>query len=180
MTGVVATPPQPVRTPTRRPGRSGTAEDVAAVLATYAVLGALGAVVWWALVDPATFTAVGDGNLTMGEGELAKRFNPDGWYAVVGAVLGLVSGTAVTWWRSRDHLLTSGLLVVGAGLAAGVMATVGGLLGADDPRRLASAVEGGTRLSAPLSVDTPVVYLVWPVMVLVGALVVLWSPAPTD
>jgi hypothetical protein len=171
-----ATPPTAVE----RPGRAAVAEDTVAVLGTYLVLGVVGAFLWWLLCDPATFTVTRDGGVSMGEVELAKRFDTDAWYAVIAALLGLVSGTAVTWWRSRDHLLTSGLLLLGSGLAAGVMATLGGWLGAADPRTLAATAQAGVRLAAPLSVDAPVTYLVWPVSVLLGALVVLWSPSPPE
>jgi hypothetical protein len=163
-----------------RTRRSAAVDDVVAVLGTYVVLGVVGAVLWWALCDPATFTVTDDGGIAMGEVELAKRFDPDAWYAVIAAVLGLVSGTALTWWRSRDHLLTSGLLLVGSAVAAALMAVLGGWLGPADPRTLAATAETGAQLSAALTVDATVTYLVWPVTVLVGALVVLWSPAAPE
>ena len=185
MTGVASTPstpstPSSADGPGSRASRSGPAEDLVAVLGTYLVLGVVGAVLWWLLCDPATFTVTSEGGVAMGEVELAKRFDPDAWYAVIAAVLGLVSGAAVTWWRSRDHLLTSGLLLLGSGLAAGVMAVLGGWLGPADPRTIAAGAEAGARLPAPLTIDAPVTYLVWPVTVLLGALVVLWSPAPPE
>ena len=176
MTGV-ASAPAATESRTRR---SAALDDVVAVLGTYVVLGVVGAVLWWALCDPATFTVTDDGGIAMGEVELSKRFDPDAWYAVIAAVLGLVSGTALTWWRSRDHLLTSGLLIVGSAVAAALMSVVGGWLGAADPRTLAATAETGAQLSAALTVDATVTYLVWPVTVLVGALVVLWSPAAPD
>ena len=63
----------------------------------------------------------------MGEVDLGKRFNADAWYAVIAAVLGLVSGTVVSWWRSRDPLLTTVLVLLGSGVAAGVMSVLGRL-----------------------------------------------------
>ena len=160
--------------------RQGALGDLVAVLGTYVALGVLGAVLWWALCDPATFTVTRDGGVTMGEAQLAKRFDPDAWYAVIGFVLGLVSGAGVTWWRSRDPLLTCALLVVGSAVAAAVMAVLGGWLGPADPQTLAATAGPGAELVAPLSVDAAVTYLVWPVMTLIGALVVLWAPAADD
>lgn len=176
MTGVASAP----AATDSRTRRSAAVDDVVAVLGTYVVLGVVGAVLWWALCDPATFTVTDDGGIAMGEVELAKRFDPDAWYAVIAAVLGLVSGTVLTWWRSRDHLLTSGLLLVGSAVAAALMAVLGGWLGPADPRTLAATAEPGAQLSAALTVDATVTYLVWPVTVLVGALVVLWSPAASE
>lgn len=150
--------------------------DVVAVLGTYVALGVVGGLLWWALYDPAQYTVARGGGVSMGEVDLGKRFNADAWYAVIAAVLGLVSGTAVSWWRSRDPLLTTGLVLVGSGVAAGVMSVLGGWLGPSDPQQLVASVEAGARLAVPLSVDATVCYLVWPVTALIGCLVVLWSP----
>jgi hypothetical protein len=148
--------------------------DVVAILGSYLVLGVASALLWWLLVNPAVFTRSQDGGVTMGEVQLAEQFNADGWYTVIAGVLGMVSGAVLTWWRSRDFLRTVGLLAVGSGLAATVMAWLGGLLGPTDPGLVEAAA--GTRLPAPLEVATPVCYLVWPIAVLIGALLVLWSP----
>lgn len=161
-------------------GRSAVLHDVVAVLGTYVAVGVVGAVLWWLLCDTATFTVTRNGGLAMGEAELAQRFNPDAWYAVIAAVLGVVSGAAVTWWRSRDQVLTSVLLLVGSALAAAVMAVLGGWLGPADPETLVATAQAGARLAAPLAVDAPAIYFVWPVSALIGALVVLWSPTSTD
>lgn len=154
--------------------RESAARDAMAVLGTYLGLGVVAALLWWLLVDPAVFTRTQDGGVSMGELELAEQFNGDGWYTVIAGVLGMLSGAGLTWWRSRDHLLTVGLLAVGAGLAAAVMAWLGGLLGPTDPALM--QVAAGTKLPAPLEVASPVCYLVWPIAALLGSLLVLWSP----
>lgn len=157
--------------------RSGGAlPDVVAVLGTYVALGVVAGLLWWALYDPAEFTVVRRGGVTMGEVDLGKRFNADAWYAVIAGGLGLVSGTVVSWWRSRDPLLTTVLVLLGSGVAAGVMSVLGGWLGPADPQQLVASAEVGARLAVPLSVDATVCYLVWPVTALIGCLVVLWSP----
>jgi hypothetical protein len=165
--------------PANRSSRAGLLADVAWVLGSYVVLGLLGALLWWLLVDPAYFTKAASGGLAMGEVQLSRRFNADGWYVVIAAVLGLLSGSVLTWWRSRDFLLTSALLLVGAGVAALVMTLVGRALGPADPGSLAAAAAVGDRLPVQLEVAATVCYLVWPIAVLIGALFVLWSP-PAD
>lgn len=165
--------------PTPPDARAGLLSDAAWVLGTFVVLGLVGAFVWWLLVDPAMFTKARSGGLTMGEAELGKRFATDGWFVVIAAVLGLVSGSVLTWWRSRDFLATTVLLVVGSVVATGLMALVGRLLGPADPGRLVASAEVGDRLPMQLAVTADVAYLVWPIAVLVGALFVLWSP-PTE
>lgn len=163
----------------RPPARGGARADVAWILGGYLALGAAGALLWWLLVDLALFTKTTSGGLAMGEVELGRRFDADGWYVVVAAVLGLVSGAVLTWWRSRDFLLTSGLLVVGSGVAAAVMTFLGRALGPPDPATVAAGLAVGDRVPMQLEVTATGCYLVWPIAVLVGALFVLWSP-PTE
>lgn len=177
--GPVTEPPHGT---SRRPGhwsRSGGALwDVVAVLGTYLVLGVLCGLLWWMLVDPAMYTKLGP-DLVMDPQELGKRFDGDGWYAVIGVVAGLVSGCAVTWWRARDFRLTTVLLVVGACLAAAAMAGVGYLLGPADPHAALASAREGDQIPVQLLVTAKAAYLVWPISALVGALMVLWSP-PKD
>ncbi len=160
----------------RLPGSHPALRDAAAVLGVPAVLGLLGAVLWWLLVDPATFTAAPGGGLGMNEVELGKRFNDDGWFVVIGAVTGLFAGAGLTWWRSRDPLLTAVLLLPGSALGVLVMSVVGGWLGPDAPASVAAGADAA--VPVPLEVTGFVSYLVWPITALVGALLVLWSPAP--
>jgi hypothetical protein len=159
-------------------GRGRAGRDVVMVLVAYVVLGLVCGLLWWLLVDPATFTKVSDGG-SMGELELGKRFNGDAWYAVIAAVAGLASGVLITWWRSRDLLLVTVLLLVGAGIAAAVMAVTGHLLGPGDPDAALAAAKAGGRVPVPLAVTAKASYLVWPIAALIGSLIVLWSP-PRD
>lgn len=165
----------------RRPVSGGARSDVVVLLGTFVGLGVLGGVLWWLLVDPAEFTLAPGGG-AMGELELSKRFNADGWYSVIAIVLGFLSGLLLTWWRSRDYRLTTVLLVVGAALAAGVMALTGGLLGPGDPDAALEGARRGDTVPVELVVTAEVSYLLWPIAVLAGALMVLWSspgPPPT-
>jgi hypothetical protein len=142
------------------------------VIGSFVLLGVLAGVLWWLLVSPAEFTKLPSGG-SMGEVDLGRQFNADGWYVVIAAVLGLVSGLALTWWRSRDPLLTSLLLIPGSAAAAVLMALTGHLLGPGPTRAALAAAKVGARVPERLDVDTIVVYLTWPIAVLLGALVVL-------
>jgi uncharacterized membrane protein YeaQ/YmgE (transglycosylase-associated protein family) len=154
--------------------------DALVVLGVLVALGVLGAVLWASLVTPAEFTKLAKGG-GMGEGELAKQFDADAWYVVIAASAGLVAGLVLSWWRSRDPLLTTVLLVVGSALAAAVMTLLGHyVLGPGDPRAALEAAELGARVPERLDVDTFTVYLSWPVGVLVGAFVVLLGRAPVE
>lgn len=150
------------------------AKDVLAIVGTSLVLGVACGVLWWLVVDPATFTKVAEG-ASMGEVELGKRFNGDGWYSVIAAVSGLLAGALLTWWRSRNFLLTTVLLLLGAAVAALVMAATGHLLGPGEADAALAAARVGAKVPQELGVTARATYLVWPISMLVGALMVLWS-----
>jgi hypothetical protein len=152
----------------------GASADAVVVLGTFLVLGLVCGVAWWLLVDLPEFSRAESGAAAMGELELGKRFNADGWYAVLAIVSGFAAGVGLTWRRSRDYLWTTLLLLPGAALAAASMAVVGGLLGPSGPAPGVELTRGATVATA-LSVDAFVVYLMWPVAALAGALMVRWS-----
>ncbi|MGZ4500422.1 MAG: hypothetical protein ACXVXD_08290, partial [Nocardioidaceae bacterium] len=159
--------------------RPGPVADILVVLGVFVALGFVCAVLWWLLVDPAEFTKLKSGG-SMNELELAKRFNSDAWYAVIAAVAGLTAGILLTWWRSRDHVLTTLLLFVGSGVAAAVMALVGHAIGPADPNTVLATAAIGAKVPVALSVTSRATYLVWPIAALAGSLVVLWSAAPPN
>jgi hypothetical protein len=149
--------------------------DAVAVLGLFLAVGLICAVAWWLLVDLPVYTSTGSGEGAMEQVELAKRFNVDGWYAVLGAVGGFLAGLGLTWWRSRDYLRTVGLLLPGAGFGAATTAIVGGLLGPEDPRVALATAAPGEAVPVALQLSADVAYLVWPIAALAGALMVLWS-----
>ncbi len=150
--------------------------DVAVVLGAFLVAGIAAGVLWPVLVDPVVVTRTELG-LSTDEVALSNRFSNDGWYAVLGGVLGLGLGLGLTAWRRTHEVVTLLVLVAGALLATLVSAQLGRWLGPDDPNRaLADAAIGA---SAPdvVRVSAEGVYLVWPIAAVAGALIVLWGPA---
>jgi hypothetical protein len=171
---------------------AGAGRDVAVVLGSLLVLGVLCGVLWWRVVDPAEFTKTARG-AAMGEAELGKRFDADAWFVVIGGCAALAAGLVLTAWRSRNVLLTSGLLVLGSVLAAGAMALVGHLLGPRDPAAALRAARLGTKVPERLALgarpllplrpylaQTASVYLAWPIGALAGALLVLVAGPDPD
>jgi hypothetical protein len=155
------------------PGRDARA-DVLVVLGWHLVVGVLGGVAWWLLADLPVYTATASG-AHMSEVALSHRFDADGWFVVIAAVAGFVSGVVLTWWRSRDHRLTTVLLLVGSVVAAASHGVVGGVLGPPDPEPVLAGLAEGETVPVPLVVSADVAYLSWPIAVLAGALMVLWS-----
>lgn len=154
---------------------SGAAADVLAVLGTFLVLGAVCGVVWVLLAHPGHLERVAGGFQAPSEVDLARRFSADGWYSVIAIVAGFLGGLGLTWWRSRDFLLTTLLLIPGAALAAAVMALVGHALGPADPHVVLASAPRGQVAPLQLEVTAKACYLVWPVAVFFGSLMVLWS-----
>lgn len=151
--------------------------DIVAVLGSLLSVGVLCGVLWWLLVSPPELTKLRD-RAVMSEVELGKRFSVDAMYVVLAVLAGLVSGVALSWWRSRDPLLTSALLLVGAGVAAALMALTGYVLGPGDPEAALVTAEVSAHVPERLKVDIWTVYLAWPIGVLAGALVVLLGSVP--
>lgn len=163
----------------RRLGQ-GAVADVVTVLGVFLVVGAVCGLIWWLAVDPAEFVRTPDGGGAMGEVQLSKRFDPDGWYSVIAVVAGFLSGLGLSWWRSRDFRLTTVLLVPGAALAAATMALVGRALGPPDPHVTLVHAPRGAMVPVELAVSATPTYLMWPIAVLFGALMVLWSSPRRD
>jgi hypothetical protein len=175
------------------PGSSRAAvRDVAVVAGCLVVLGALCGVLWSVVVTPAQLTRLPNG-AAMNETALSAQFGADGWYAVIALVAGLLSGVVLTWWRSQDALRTAALLVLGAVVAAVVMAVTGHLLGPPDPRHALLATKVGSKVPESLNLgvrsltpfgpylrQTVMFYLAWPVGALAGCLTVLLVTVPTD
>jgi hypothetical protein len=179
-----STHPTPSAFPTPRPrGRllaQPVARDAFAVLGVLVLLGVLCGGLWWLLVSPAEYTKTRQGAV-MDEVELGRQFSVSALYVVIALVAGLGAGLGLSWWRGRDPLVTSLLLVVGSLLAAAAMALVGYLLGPGDTGQALDAARLGARVPETLTVhrDEWTVYLAWPAAVLAGALVVLLG-APVD
>jgi hypothetical protein len=166
----------------RRPS-SGAGRDVLVVLGVFLLAGLLGGALWAQVVSPAEFTKLAGGG-SMGEDQLGRQFGADGWFVVIGAVAGLLLGVVLTWWRSRDPVLTTLLLVVGGTVAAAAMAALGHRLGPGSTSQALAAARIGAKVPERLDVGTGAhtglhwatlpFYLSWPVGALAGAVLVLF------
>jgi hypothetical protein len=147
--------------------------DVLVVVVWFAVAGVLGAVLWWQLADLPQVTKSGSSG-TLSPEELTKQVSADGWYFVIAAVGGLLSGIVLLLWRRRDPLLMVVLVVLGAGMAAWLMLHAGQALGpAKEIGALKDAVDG-TKVSEQLKLRATGIAWVWPLAASFGALVYLW------
>jgi hypothetical protein len=148
--------------------------DVLVVLGWFAVAGAIGAVVWWQLTPLAEFTR-GEAGAEMGEGELGRQVAADGWYFVIAAVGGLLSGIALLSLRRRDPLVMVVLVTLGGLVAGWLMLRIGMWLGPPDPEAVLSQVDVGDAVPVQLEPRARGVLFVWPVAALLGAIGVIWG-----
>lgn len=168
------TPPdaQPSATHPRSTVRAG-AIDALVVAVWFVVAGFIGALVWWQVTPLPTVVRSAQG-ATLSPDELVQEVGIDGWFFVVAAVGGLLSGVILLAWRRRDPLLMVALVVLGAGLASWLTVHVGLALG---PEKVVTALRGapvGTKAHLELKLNAPGMGLIWPIAAGLGALVYVW------
>jgi hypothetical protein len=148
--------------------------DVGVVVAWFVALGLIGAVIWWQLTPLAEYTRTAD-NAEMGEGQLGVQVAADGWFFVIAAVGGVLSGITLLSLRRRDPVAMVVLVTLGAGLATWVMLRVGLWLGPPDPKSVLAGAAVGDKVPLRLEPQATGVYFVWPITALVGAIGVIWG-----
>lgn len=140
------------------------------MLVTFALAGALGALVWHWWWTPAPTGFVYQKHAYFGPDD---EFRSTGTYVIVSAAIGFLLGLVLTYLLERDEVVTLVALVVGGVIAAAVMAVLGHLLGPESAAHVASGGADGDPVKADLRVQTGAAYLVFAVSALVGSLVVL-------
>jgi hypothetical protein len=154
--------------------RHPLARDAAVVLAWFVVAAVIAAVLWWQLTPLAEYTRTAT-NAEMGEDQLGKQVNADGWYFVIAAAGGLVSGVALLLLRRRDPVAMVALVALGSLLAAWLMLRLGVWLGPAAPKDVLPHVPVGHKVPLQLRTSASGVHYAWPVAALIGAAVVLWG-----
>jgi hypothetical protein len=170
-TPVMETSDPPARS--RRPALRAGAVDAAVSAVWFAVAGAVGAVVWWQVTPLPTLTRAGD-SASQASDQLVNQVGIDGWFFVVAAVGGLLSGIVLLAWRRRDPLLMVVLVALGGGLASWVMVRVGLALGPEPELTALRDLAEGDEVSMQLKLHATGMTLIWPVAAMLGALLQMW------
>ncbi|MCW2807242.1 MAG: family ATPase [Marmoricola sp.] len=156
-----------------RPRALAGARDALVVAVWFAVMGAIGAVVWWQVTPLPEVTKSG-GKATLAPDELVKQVNIDGWFFVIAAIGGLASAVILMAWRRRDPLVMVLLVALGGALAAWVMIRVGLALGPPSELTALRSAPDGARVPMQLKLHAPGMAWVWPLAAVFGAAVHLW------
>jgi hypothetical protein len=162
-----------------RPNLRAGAFDAAVVAVWFAVAGLVGALVWWQVATLPKLTRTGD-SASQAPDQLLGQVGIDGWYFIVAAVAGLVSGIVLMWWRRRDPLLMVLLLALGGGLAAWLMVRAGLVLGPEPELTALRDLKEGAQVSMQLKLHAPGMVWIWPIAAVLGALLQLWVLAKPE
>lgn len=156
---------------TARSGRPrGRAGAVCAFVALALGLGALGGVVWEAVVDLPVYAVGEGGGASTTERGLTALFASDAWFCLLGAAVGLLLGL-VAWRRLRALGWPVVLLVVVAAAAAALVAWwVGTALGPGPFNPRLAAAGPGDVVPVALELRAPASLLVWPFLAVVPVL----------
>jgi hypothetical protein len=177
--------PPSAESPTGSAGGFGVASppDRADALRTALLVvlgGMLGGVVMgvvWAALAPEIWLDIREDGAYPEAAAQDRWFGADGWFLVLGVVLG-VGLAGVAWWRGRRHPLGALLGVTVGGLLGALMAWwLGGFLGPADPADLLPSAAVGTRVQLGLGLRAMAVLLA-PAVAGVAAFVALAAAAP--
>lgn len=149
--------------------------ELAAVAAGVAVVVAL----LWVRIAPDVALRVSDGGAFLDEVQGAKVFGRDGWFAVLTAAAGVLTGI-YGWLRHRDDAVPLSIAAAVAGVLGALLAWRLGIWWGPQPleAQAATAVDGDM-LTAPLGIDAKGVLLAWPILSLATMLVLaLLQPRP--
>jgi hypothetical protein len=148
--------------------------DVATVVAWFAVVAVLGALVWWQVTPLAEYTRTTT-NAQMDESQLGTQVAADGWFFVIGVVGGLLSGIALLLLLRRDPVATVVLVTLGGLLASWLVLRLGLWFGPASPKDVLPHVAVGHKVPVQLKTSAAGVDFSWPLGALLGALGVLWG-----
>ncbi len=153
--------------------------DVLVVLTAFLVAGVAVGLVWPQVVEPVTVTR-SDFGLQTGEVALARRFDHDAWYSLLGGGGALRRGAGGPLRRPAPPAATLVAVVLGSLLAAWVSSMIGTQTGPEAAELVLANAELGATAPDQVLVTADAAYLAWPLAAVLGAVVVLWAPSARD
>lgn len=145
------------------------------------VVGALAGLIWHGVVDQPGFTLGENGNATMGERELVGVFTMDYWFAVLGAVFGVLQGIwAWRWFGVRGWIVVP--IAVLCSTVAGLVAwATGEALGPQDFDQRLAAARIGDVIPVDFQLQAPSALAMWPLGAVIPIMIAsALLPEPDD
>ena len=150
------------------------------------LLGALGVgiaagVLWYLVADPPAYLVGDSGNATMGERDLAAVFTVDYWFAVIGALFGLLQGIwAWRWFGYRGWVVVPVVLACSC-VAALVAWGVGEGLGPHGFDQRMAQARPGDRVVTDFRLQAHSALAMWPLGAILPVMIAsAFLPAPED
>jgi hypothetical protein len=145
------------------------------IVLTLALAGAGCGIAWTVVAPDIELVMTQVGPLPATELDAGRLVAMDSWYAVLGAIAGLVVGAVLATAFLRHGVVMVVALVVGAGVAALLALTVGSLLANGTPDWTAEpAAHVETAVAAPLRLHAYGCLLAWPIAVLAPVVPLAW------
>jgi hypothetical protein len=143
-----------------------------------AILGGAAMGVAWLLLTPPILYKVRASGAFPEASAQERWFSADGWFLVLGLMLGIALGVSA-WWRGRGQPLGALFgLTIGGLLAAFIAWWLGGVLGPTDPADLVDTAVVGSRLEDALGLRAMAVLLAPPIAGLLTFMVIAAAARP--
>jgi hypothetical protein len=142
------------------PGREGLKATATGVLVGL-LLGPLVGALWlWVAPTPTAINT--EGLIFLKDQNTSEFIAADGWFLIVGLVVGALSGGVLFWVFRRRPIATVIGITLGGLAGAWIAWKVGERLGPDPLEETASGVPEGGTIAAPINLRAKVVLLGWP------------------
>ena len=132
--------------------------------------GIVGAFIWQLIVQLPSYVITEQGTAVITNQGLTRFFTADGWYVLLGLIIGLILGV-VTWFLARGLGWPVAILGLGAGVIAGMVClAVGEAFGPSNFAQRIAEAGAGQRVQIDFILRSPIAILVWPFATLVPIL----------
>jgi hypothetical protein len=145
----------------RQRRRGGALRAVLTATAMCLLLVPLLGLAWW-IVAPTPQAIVRDGGVLLADPETSAFIAADGWFAILGALAGLLAAVLVMLGSRKRGVAALVGLTVGGVLASLLAWRVGHLLGPGELLPRARSADEGSTLEGPLDLRASGVLFAWP------------------
>jgi hypothetical protein len=130
-----------------------------------ALLGVLAGLVWALVAPRAVLQEVSQGTAEVVNAETSAFIAADGWFCVIGAVCGLITGVLGCWLAMRQNKSTVALALIAGAVAGGlVMLWIGDNIGLSTYNHQLGTAANGTIFNSSLALGAKSALVFWPLV----------------